>query len=289
MTENSFTTLKICLFAGTTEGRIFAEKLLEKSSAAADLTICVATEYGESLLEESGLKGAKIRAGRMDEAAMETIFQTERYHLVIDATHPYAAIVSENIKNAAANTGIEYLRIIRDINHSDQLKTSINNGLSNNTVTIDFSHNPELSGNSIFDNYILVSSAAEAAEYLKTTEGNILLTTGSKDLSAYEIIDSDRIWARVLPFPSSMECCDKAGILSSHIIAMQGPFTEEFNIALLKMIHAKYLVTKLTGKSGGFNEKLLAAEKTSAKVILIAPPHEDSGLTLQQAIEYLKL
>ena len=71
---------KICLFAGTTEGRELAFFLAGKCA----LTVCVATEYGEILLE--GLKGADIRAGRLAEAAMEVLFEEEAFELVADAS-----------------------------------------------------------------------------------------------------------------------------------------------------------------------------------------------------------
>ena len=45
---------KLCVFAGTTEGREIAEFLAGQS---ADVTVCVATEYGETLLPQGeGLK-----------------------------------------------------------------------------------------------------------------------------------------------------------------------------------------------------------------------------------------
>ena len=56
----------ICLFAGTTEGRQLAELL----SRAVSLTVCVATEYGEVLLD--GIPAIEIRAGRMDAEEAET-------------------------------------------------------------------------------------------------------------------------------------------------------------------------------------------------------------------------
>ena len=55
---------KICLFAGTTEGRRLAEAL-HKSY---DLTVCVATEYGEVLLD--GIYYITVHTGSMDSAQM---------------------------------------------------------------------------------------------------------------------------------------------------------------------------------------------------------------------------
>ena len=46
------------------------------------------------------------------------------------------------------------------------------------------------------------------------------------------------------------------------------------NIATLKHINGKYLVTKDTGKAGGFDEKLSAAQKAGAELIIITRPAE---------------
>lgn len=42
---------------------------------------------------------------------------------------------------------------------------------------------------------------------------------------------------------------------------MQGPFAEDLNVAMMKAVHAKWMVTKESGKAGGFEEKVSAAEK----------------------------
>ena len=41
------------------------------------------------------------------------MMRTEQPELVIDATHPYAAAVTENILQAAQRTNVEYLRVLR--------------------------------------------------------------------------------------------------------------------------------------------------------------------------------
>lgn len=88
---------KILLFAGTTEGRNLAE-FLEKNQIPTE--VCVATQYGETLLEEG--KYLHVHAGRLDETEMEQQIQKQQITLVIDATHPYAVIVSQNTVGHAA-------------------------------------------------------------------------------------------------------------------------------------------------------------------------------------------
>ena len=89
----------VILFAGTTEGRILANWLDEQSGVTG--IVCVATEYGAELLEEEmSLKHLTVHCGRLDEGAMEAFLKKESPSLVIDATHPYAQVVTANIRKA---------------------------------------------------------------------------------------------------------------------------------------------------------------------------------------------
>ena len=54
---------KFCIFAGTTEGRELAE-FLRAQGDAVSVTACVATDYGETLLESGG--NLRVLSGRMD-------------------------------------------------------------------------------------------------------------------------------------------------------------------------------------------------------------------------------
>ena len=95
---------KICIFAGTSEGRKLVERLCGRGLK---MTVCVATEYGEVLLGEH--PDVEIRAGRMDQTQMEAMLRGEGFAIVVDATHPYADKVTENIASACQNIGAEYI------------------------------------------------------------------------------------------------------------------------------------------------------------------------------------
>ena len=241
---------KICIFAGTTEGRKLASLLKD----AADVTVCVATEYGQVLLD--GIDGIAVHSGRMDAGEIADFLNKNRFDRIIDATHPYAQIVTDNIAKAASEAGIPLMRILRE-----------------KEVNI--------------PNAIYVSSALEAKEYLSGRDGNILITTGAKELPDFIGLDMSRVWVRVLPVASSLEACEKGGIPVAHIIAAQGPFTKEINLAQLKMIDAKYIVTKASGRSGGFEEKIKAASECSAVPVIIGQPTQVEGLSLDEAISEL--
>lgn len=245
---------KICIFAGTTEGRVLAQRLAESGARA---TVCVATEYGEALIAPED--GLEIHAGRMDAAEMEDFLRRGAFSLVVDATHPYAAAVTENIRAACAGAGVEYLRLLRAAGAS------------------------EADG-------IFLPDAAACADYLKGTQGNILLATGSKELPVFCADEAlrARIYARVLPMRASLEICEKCGVQPSRIIAMQGPFSEEMNCATLKAVRAAYLVTKDGGARGGYEEKKRAAARAGARLLVIGRPAQIPGMELEGVLEAIE-
>ncbi len=245
---------RICVFAGTSEGRELIGRLCGRG---AHITACVATRYGSELLGSN--EDVRVLAGRLDGEAMERLFRQERFDAVVDATHPYADRATENIAAACASTNTQYLRLARE----------------SSADTADG---------------LFVRDAQACAEYLKTTEGNILLTTGSKELPCFcgdEALKS-RLYVRVLPMINALGICADCGIAPDHIIAMQGPFDEELNLAMLNSIRAKYLVTKDTGSAGGYEAKIHAALRSGARAVIIGRPPQREGQSLEEVAAELE-
>lgn len=241
---------KVIVFAGTIEGRQIAQ-FLEKRQVSAH--ICVATEYGEQLLGEN--ENLKISHERLDEAQMEELILKNQKPLVIDATHPYAAEVTKNIQSACENTGAEYLRVLRENQDSSDL------------------------GECVY-----VETVEAAVAYLQETKGNILATTGSKEAVKYTALSDfeKRVFLRVLSLPSVVEECACLGFQGKNLLCMQGPFSKDFNIALLDQLDCKYMVTKMSGKSGGFLEKLEASRVCGCTLVVVGRPLEETGVSLQE-------
>ena len=236
--------MKLVIFAGTSEGRTLCTRL---SQAGMQATVCVATEYGKEVLPP--MPGITVHTGRMTAGEMADFLQGTQ--LVVDATHPYAVEVSKNIRQACETVNCRYIRLLRPKTQAEHV--------------------------------VHVASAAEAAAYLAHTEGNVLLTVGSKELHCFTAVPdyAERLWPRVLPAAASMEICQKLGFPAAHTILMQGPFSEELNTALLHTCGAKWLVTKDTGAAGGLPEKLAAAKRCGCQVILIDRPQEE-GMTPEE-------
>ena len=106
---------KVIVFAGTTEGYGLCRFLGEHQIPVLG---CVATEYGAKSLQEGEF--LHVRAGRLTRPEMEELLKKERPQLVLDATHPYAAEVTENIRTACSNTEISCIRVLRNDSEHQQ-------------------------------------------------------------------------------------------------------------------------------------------------------------------------
>ena len=275
---------KIWIFGGTTEGRLLAEYCSREKIEA---WVSVASEYGEELLQEelmeSGNAGnpdlnhntclakknlktvqassvIKVLRGRMDRYQMEEFIRNQGIHLVIDATHPHARLVSEEIQEACGRTGVRLERSLRAEGEQNKAR-----------------------------DWVEVDSIQEAVSFLSSVSGVIFATTGSKELEALcQIPDyQKRVYARVLPTSNVLKKCEKLGITGSHLIAMQGPFSTEMNTLFLRQTKAEWLLTKDSGRAGGFQEKMEAARENGTRVVVIRRPEED-GISLEEAMEVLK-
>jgi len=243
-------TGQFLVFAGTREGRELTEFLTEQQIPA---VVCVATDYGEALLTEN--EQIRVRTGRMDCGEMAALIREERPLAVIDATHPYADAVTENIRRACEQEKTDVYRLLRQESVSEQTE-----------------------GMRFFEN------AAGAADWLCGKQGNILLTTGMKELSVFAERPElrDRLFVRTLPQAEVFAQIETYGLSGKQMICMQGPFSREMNAATLRMTDAKYLVTKESGRIGGFGEKAEAARECGAVCLVIRRPASEPGFSADE-------
>lgn len=228
--------MKAVIFSGTTEGRALSRAV---AALGADVTVCVATDLGAE--EQGRAPGITVRAGRMDAEEMAALLQGAA--LCVDATHPYATEATRNIRAAATAAGVEYHRLLRP-------------------------------ASALPAGSVVLETAAQAAAYLAAKPGNVLLATGAKELPAFAALDPARLYPRVLPTLAGITACEAAGIPHRNIIAMQGPFTLELNVALLRQFAIAAMVTKDGGAAGGFAEKAEAAAQCGVQLIVLRRPEE---------------
>ncbi len=234
------------IFGGTTEGRALAE-LCAKNGIPA--FVCVTTDYGASLL-----RGVKVLTGRMTEAEMLEFITKNHISLVLDATHPYAREATANIRRACESAGTRLLRVLREWSGEEWGR--------------------------YFDDMSGIIS------YLAETDGNVLVTTGSKELAAFCALKDYRARCAVRVLPSGAGRCAELGFDPRRVIAAAGPFTKEQNAAHIKKFAARFIVTKDSGAAGGFGEKLAAAREHGAEALILRRPAED-GVSLAEAEKIL--
>ena len=240
---------RLLLFGGTTEGRILAEFCAE---SCIPVTVSVATPEGAALLPE----GTDVLCGRLDAAQMRDVLAAGQYARVVDATHPYAAEVTQNLRTVCGELRIPYTRLLRE---SAGLRGTV------------------------------VQDPDELISCLNAQEGTILSTLGSKSLTALTHVRDfrGRVWVRVLPGADVLAHCAQMGYDPAHVIAEQTPYSVEQNLEHLRRSGASVLVTKESGSTGGYPEKCEAARIAGVSVITLCRPAED-GLDLAEVRELLK-
>lgn len=242
---------ELLIFGGTTEGRELAEFCAEMEISAA---VSVATEYGGELLPQS--EKLKILVGRLDRNDMKNLIGELGCNAVIDATHPYATEVTENIKSACNALNTAYYRLLRD--------------------------SADISG------CVVCTSMEELVERLNSCGGTVLSTLGSKEFEKLTEVCGyrERVWCRALPTAEIRLMCEKFGFSEKQMILEKGPFSVAQNIAHIERSGAEILVTKESGAAGGFPEKLEAAKRCGVEVVVLTRAAE-SGNTMEEIKEII--
>ena len=255
--------MKVLVFSGTTEGREISSRC---AALGFDTTVSVASGYGREMAERdaAGSFGRlTVVENRLSEEEMERVFLG--FDCVVDATHPFAVEVTANIARACAAVGKPCLRLLRK-------KTA-------------FPLDGQSSGNGecFFESDSMDAMCADLAAFDKSRLERglplpvVFVSTGSKNISCFERLSMfpDRFYFRVLPSVDSISACIGRGVPSKNIIAMQGPFSELMNEAMFRDTGAGALVTKESGRNGGFFEKVSAAKKCGMAVFSVRRPVEE--------------
>ncbi len=238
---------RIMIFAGTTEGRMLCEKCIDKDIIA---DVYVTTEKGAELIPIS--PNISVHTGRLDAEEIKAEYRKIAPDMVVDATHPYAEEISKNIRLAVDKD--KYVRLLRE--ESEKVDA------------------------------LYAQNMDKAIEIVNRSRGNVLMTTGSKDLERYVNITDykKRLYVRMLPENANLRKALALGIRLDHIIDEEGPFTAEENISVIEKYNIKYLVTKESGAAGGFMEKYNACKSTNTVMVVVERP-EEKGYSIEQVIK----
>lgn len=242
----------IWVIGGTKDSRDFIESFPFKER----LVVTTATEYGGKLLEE----GVKVISKKMDFKEMWEFIDEYKIEKIVDLSHPYAVEVSKNAIECSKNKKIKYFRFERgELENIEEEHKNIESLLKR----------------------------------IENIEENILVTLGSNTIDKFKNLNNlKNIYFRVLPKWDMLKKIEELGILPKNIIAMQGPFIEEMNIATIKQYKIKYLISKKAGSVGGEREKIEACKKMGVKLIYLSRPeieypnkYENMGELLEDVLK----
>jgi precorrin-6A/cobalt-precorrin-6A reductase len=234
----------ILVLGGTTEANQITKELLKNNL---EVTVSCSTSNGKEIAQSRAKNNRmKVITGEMNDKALVKLIKTNNFKAVIDATHPFAELITENAIKACKAATVPYYRYERK---PFQVKEN------------SFVH--------------VCSNYEEASNTAFNLGKNIFLTIGVKNINKFtEKADSlkKEIFARVLNQESSIAKCLEAGVKKENIIACKGPFSVTQNINHFNKYRSDVVVSKDSGINGGLSEKIGACKELKIPAILVKRP-----------------
>lgn len=231
------------VFAGTSDGNALAAQL---AASGQPVVVSAATEYGGELARQD-CPGAVIWAGRQGVEARRQALRDTGARVLVDATHPFATQMSQQLMDLSRELGIAYLRYERP------------SALDAGDIHV-------------------CADMQEAAQRAVAMGSRIFLATGSKDLATFLQAPGaqDKQWfARVTADPAFISRALELGVPRANLCAMQGPFSQGFNEALWRDWGIDCVVTKESGEAGGYRAKQDAARALGIPLLTVRRPPLD--------------
>ena len=188
---------RVLIFGNTKEARDTATTLRRRGR---QVIFSVVSEYAKSQLP----LGTLCHVGRLNGPEMLAFIREENPHRVVDATHPYAVLASQNIRQCCDALNIAYERA-----HFNDIENAWRDAVE------------------WCDSHEKIRTA------LAREKGNILLGIGRDPvLPMASDMDMTRLYPRITPTPEAVAACLEAGFPKGNIIAMDGPFSKTLTMAL---------------------------------------------------------
>jgi precorrin-3B C17-methyltransferase len=230
----------VWVFSGTSDGNQLAREL---SDHGCEVVISAATEYGADLAGKT-CPDAHIISGRTGEAARLNLMRCAQPVAVVDATHPYATVMSKQLMAISQDLQLPYIRFERPAIAQPKKGT------------------------------LLFESFSDAFGAARKNSKRIFLACGSKALSEIDrdYAHKEHLYIRITPEVDSIRKAVEFGIPNANIIAMQGPFSKEMNVAMWRDLKIDVVVTKDSGTAGGFEAKVAAADELGIPLYVLKRP-----------------
>lgn len=225
----------ILIFGGTTEGKRVAE-----------LFDIIGQQYLYSTKTDSHkqIKGERV-FGDMDSSKIKEFCQTKGIRLIVDAAHPFAVHLHDNIYRAAQDLGIECIRYERkfpEIKSSKQVR--------------------------LFDSYESMTETLLQEDYQ-----NILALTGVQTINKLKPLWNQRTcYFRILDTDLSRQKASETDLDYQFVIPMDPKAGVEELAILTKKLNVEILLSKESGESGLFETKVKVAEQLNIPLWVVKRP-----------------
>lgn len=177
--------------------------------------------------------------GAKDSNAMHQFCRDHDIRLLIDAAHPFAVRLHETVAEVAATLHLPVIRYER-------------------------SYPPHT------DDMIWCSDYSDAICQLENAGINsLLMLTGVQTIGPLKPFwERHNCWCRILDRNASLQLAMEQGFPKSRLVF----YEEENTAALIQQLSPQAILTKESGLSGGFMEKVVAAKAAGIKVFVIERP-----------------
>lgn len=218
----------ILVFGGTTEGRKAVKELEEAGNA-----FYYSTKTGE---QDITLHHGIRLDGAMDRTAMLAFCHEKGIRLLIDAAHPFAAMLHQTVADVATQLDIPAIRFERIYPPRDE-----------DIIWC--------------DDY----------QQIPTDYPVLLVTTGVQTISKLKPLEQKgiKLYYRILPRESSIALAHKQGAMDEQLCFYQDGEDEK---SILQDLKPDAVLLKESGLSGGFLEKVTAARELGIQLIAIKRP-----------------
>jgi precorrin-6A/cobalt-precorrin-6A reductase len=240
---------RILILGGTTEARLLAGRLAGRADLA--VTVSLAGRTAEIIDQKvptrvGGFGGVAGLAAYLIEAEVDAL---------VDATHPFAEIISAHAIEAATATGIPLLALRRPTWEA-------------------------IDG----DNWITVETMPAAVQALGTVPRRVFLAIGRKEIA---VVGSAPQHFYLIRSIDPIE--PPPGLANATYVVGRGPFTETDDRSLLRAHAIDTVISRNSGGDAGY-AKIAAARSLGLPVIMVSPPElpaAETVATVEAALAWL--
>ena len=230
----------ILILGGTTEGRL-----------AVRVADAAGTPYWYSTrgdLQQIECKHGEHITGALDAAAMQVFCEENEIRLLVDAAHPFATELHRTVAAVAASLNIPVVRVERVY------------------------PGPDPESLHWCDNYDDAISRLEADGITR-----LLALTGVQTIAKLRPYwERHDCWFRILRREESQEKAAQQGFPAERLVY----YDEEDEMALIARLQPQAILTKESGESGGFPQKVAAAQAAGIPVYVVRRPPLPDGFEL---------